>query len=410
MTVSSCDTLLLNAISLTPQGGQLANQAVAISQGHIAWCGAMEDLPSSYRQSARDIRDCRGHLLTPGLIDCHSHLVYAGHRAEEFRLRLEGVSYAEIARRGGGILSTVKSLRDCTEDELVEQSLPRVLALAREGVTTLEIKSGYGLDLDNELKMLRAARRLGRITGLRIKTTFLGAHAVPPEYKGDAQAYIDHVCDFMLPAVAQTGLADAVDVFCENIAFTLAQTAQVFAAAEKYSLPVKCHAEQLSNMGASLLAAKAGALSCDHLEHLDEQGIGAMASSGSVAVLLPGAFYYLREKRKPPVERLREKGVGMAIATDSNPGTSPTASLLLMLNMACQFFSLTVAEALSAVTYQAARALGIDRETGSIAQGMAADLVLWSVNDSAMLCYYFAFPFPHETMIAGKWVSRFDYS
>ncbi|KTD28125.1 imidazolonepropionase [Legionella israelensis] len=405
----ACDHLLLNTTLLTAQGTEVLDQAVAVSGEHIEWCGSMEKLPSFYKDNAKKIKDCRGKLLTPGLIDCHTHIVYAGDRAREFKLRMEGASYEAIARAGGGILSTVKSTRNCAEDDLVEQSLPRAMALANQGVTTLEIKSGYGLDLENELKILRAARRLGKLTGLRIKTSFLGAHAVPPEYKDNAQAYVDHICYNMLPEIARSGLADAVDVFCEKIAFTREQTEQIFAAAEQYSFPVKCHAEQLSNLGASVLAAKVGALSCDHLEYLDEDGVEAMSQSGTVAVLLPGAYYYLRETRKPPVELLRKKGVGMAVATDSNPGTSPTTSLLLMLNMACQFFSLTVPEALSAVTFQAARALGIEKETGVIAKGMTADLNLWSINDSASLCYHFAVPFPHETMIAGKWVNRFDY-
>lgn len=404
----SCDSLLLNAVLLDSQGQQRSHQAIAVKNGLIAWCGNEDELPAMYND-AKVSKNCQGQLITPGLIDCHTHLVYAGNRAAEFRLKLEGMSYAEIAKAGGGILSTVKQTRAASEDQLLEQSLPRLLALRSEGVTTVEIKSGYGLDLENELKMLRVAKRLGALTGIRIKTTFLGAHAIAPEFKGNSQAYVDFICNDMLPAVKEMNLADAVDVFCESIAFSLKQTEQIFLEAAALGLPVKCHAEQLSNLGASELAARAGALSCDHLEFLDEQGALAMAQSGTVAVLLPGAYYFLREQRKPPVELLRNAGVAMAIATDSNPGSSPTASLLLMMSMACRFFSLTIPEVLSAVTFQAARALGIEKETGSISVGKAADLVLWSMDDSAALCYYFSYPLPHQTMIAGEWIPTNDF-
>jgi imidazolonepropionase len=403
--MSICDKLLLNATVINKQGIELQNQAIAIKNETIEWCGPESELPAVILAEALSEENCQGRLITPGLIDCHTHLVYGGNRAAEFKLKLEGVSYAEISKAGGGIISTVKQTRMASEDELIEQSLPRILALKNEGVTTLEIKSGYGLDLSNELKMLRVARRLGELTGLRVKTTFLGAHAIAPEYKGDSQAYVDHLCQEMLPAVKEKGLADAVDVFCESIAFSLEQTEQLFLVARALNLPIKCHAEQLSNLGASVLAAELGALSCDHLEFLDAAGATAMAKANTVAVLLPGAFYFLREKNKPPVALLREAGVGMAVATDSNPGSSPTTSLLLMMSMACQFFSLTVSEVLAAVTYQAARALGVDQEVGSIAPGQIADLVLWSINDSAALCYYFAHPIPHKTMIAGQWLS-----
>ena len=373
-----------------------------IDEGCIAWCGMMNALPRSYEQTAIEIDDCRGRLVTPGLIDCHTHLVYAGNRADEFKQRLQGASYADIARSGGGIVSTVKKTRSASEDDLLQQSLPRLLAMRAEGVTTVEIKSGYGLDLLNELKMLRVARRLGELSGLRVKTTFLGAHAIPPEYLGRNQAYVDYLCADVLPAVTETGLADAVDVFCESIGFSYAQTEQLFSIAQSLRLPIKCHAEQLSAMGASSLAASFGAMSCDHLEYLDEPGAAAMAQAGTIAVVLPGAYYFLRETRKPPIDLLRKMNVGIAIATDCNPGSSPTTSLLLMMNMACQFFSLTVPEVLSAVTYQAAKALGIAHQTGSISVGMAADLVRWSVNDSAELCYHFGYPLHHETMIAGQ--------
>jgi imidazolonepropionase len=400
----TCDKLLFNATTIDPQGLQLQNQSIAIKNGKIEWCGPTAELPAHFLEGAQVKEDCRGQLITPGLIDCHTHLVYAGNRAAEFKLKLEGVSYAEISKAGGGILSTVQQTRAASEEALIEQSLPRILALKNEGVTTVEIKSGYGLDLANELKMLRVARRLGELAGLRVTTTFLGAHAIGPEYKGNSQAYVDYLCQEMLPAVKESALADAVDVFCESIAFSLKQTEQIFLNAQALNLPIKCHAEQLSNLGASALAAQLGALSCDHLEFLDEKGAFAMAKANTVAVLLPGAYYFLREKNKPPVALLRQAGVGMAIATDSNPGSSPTTSLLLIMSMACQLFSLSVSEVLAAVTFQAARALGLDKEIGSIAHGQVADLVLWSINDSAALCYYFAYPLPHQTMIAGEWV------
>ncbi|MGL6035693.1 MAG: imidazolonepropionase [Legionella sp.] len=402
--MSHYDTVLLNATTINAQGLQLAKQAVVIKDGMIHWCGNEHELPQHMLNDAALRHDCGGFLLTPGLIDCHTHLVHAGNRAAEFQLKLEGKSYAEIAKAGGGIISTVKQTRAASEDDLLNQSLPRLRALQSEGVTTVEIKSGYGLDLATELNMLRVARRLGELTGLRVKTTFLGAHAVAPEFNGDSQAYTDFICNEMLPVVSESGLADAVDVFCESIAFSLAQTQHIFTAAQELGLPIKCHAEQLSNIGASRLAAEFNALSCDHLEFLDEPGARAMAAAQTVAVLLPGAYYFLGEQRKPPVELLRAAGVGIAIATDCNPGSSPTASLLLMMSMACRFFSLTVAEALAAVTYQAAKALGIEQQVGSIAVGQAADLVLWSVHDSAALCYYFSYPLPHKTMIAGQWL------
>lgn len=404
--------LLLNAATIDQMGIQKCEQALAIADGRIAWCGDMNKIPAEYTPSITspgfgdEVMDCQGNLITPGLIDCHTHLVYAGHRADEFKMRLEGVSYAEIARRGGGILSTVQQTRAVSEEELFQQSLPRILALRAEGVTTVEIKSGYGLDLTSELKMLRVARQLGEHSGVRVKATFLGAHAIPPEYKGNGQAYVDYLCEEVLPAVAEAGLADAVDVFCESIAFSLVQTEQLFARAEALALPLKCHAEQLSNLGASALAARFKALSCDHLEYLDVNGAAAMAKANTVAVLLPGAYYFLRETRKPPIDLLRQAGVGIAIATDCNPGSSPTTSLRLVMNMACQFFSLTVSEVLSAVTYQAARALGISEKTGILAAGMEADLVRWSVNDAAQLCYYFGYPLPHATMVAGEWRLR----
>lgn len=400
----ACDKLLVNATIINSQGLQLQNQAIVLLNGKIHWCGPERDLPAEFVESYKSKEDCAGQLVTPGLIDCHTHLIYAGNRAAEFKMKLEGVSYAEISKAGGGIISTVQQTRAVSEEELVQQSLPRILALRNEGVTTVEIKSGYGLDLATEMKMLRVARQLGELSELRVKTTFLGAHAIGPEYKGNSQAYVDHLCNEMMPQVKETGLADAVDVFCESIAFSIEQTEQIFIAARALNLPIKCHAEQLSNLGASILAAKSGALSCDHLEFLGEEGAAAMAAAGTVAVLLPGAFYFLREKRKPPVELLRQAGVRMAIATDSNPGSSPTTSLLLMMSMACNFFELSIPEVLSAVTVHAARALGLEHEIGCIEAGKAADLVLWSINDSAALCYYFGYPLSHKTMIAGEWL------
>jgi imidazolonepropionase len=401
----SCDYLLLNATTIDTQGQPLLDQAIAIKKDKIIWCGSVVQLPENLRDHAKTIEDCNGQLVTPGLIDCHTHLVYAGNRAAEFKLKLVGVSYTEIAKNGGGILSTVKQTRAASEQALIEQSLPRLLALKNEGITTVEIKSGYGLDLLNEIKMLQVARRLGELSGIRVRTTFLGAHTVGPEFLNKSQVYIDLVCDKMMPAVKEMGLADAVDVFCESIAFSLAQAEQVFLKAQELGFPIRCHAEQLSNVGASALAARYQALSCDHLEFIDAAGVSALAEANTVAVLLPGAYYFLKEKKTPPVDLLRAAGVGMAIATDSNPGSSPTTSLLLMMSMACQFFSLTVPEVLAAVTYQAARALGIDDEVGSIDEGKTADLVLWQVDDPAALCYYFGQPIPHKTMIGGRWVS-----
>lgn len=405
--MSACDKLLLNATTIDAQGNERAQQSIAIKNDRIVWCGDQEQMPMQFN-TTENKEDCLGQLITPGLIDCHTHLVYAGNRATEFQMKLAGMSYADIAKKGGGILSTVNLTRSASEEELTQQSLPRILALRADGVTTVEIKSGYGLDLKSEMKMLRVAKHLGELTGLRVQKTFLGAHAIGPEFQGNSQAYIDVLCDEMLPALCEENLVDAVDVFCESIAFSLKQAEQVFSAARKLNLPIKCHAEQLSNLGASKLSAELGALSCDHLEFLDEKAAYAMAEAKTVAVLLPGAYYFLREKQKPPIELLREAGVKMAVATDCNPGSSPTTSLRLMMSMACQFFSLTVPEALMGVTSHAAKALGLQHEIGTIAEGKKADLILWSVSDSATLCYYFAYPLLHRMMIAGEWVSARD--
>ncbi|HZW21931.1 imidazolonepropionase [Noviherbaspirillum sp.] len=369
-----------------PEGyGEIRDGAVAIHKGRIAWIGARSALPEGHR--ARELHDGKGCWLTPGLIDCHTHIVYAGSRSDEFEARLNGAGYEEIARRGGGIMSTVRATRAASEDALLDASLPRVQNLLAEGVTTLEIKSGYGLDLDTERKILRVARRIGQTMPVRVRTTFLGAHALPPEYAGDAERYIDAVCDEMLPALAAEGLVDAVDAFCERIGFSADQTARVFEAARRHGLPVKLHAEQLSDQGGASLVARYGGLSADHLEHLSAEGIDAMAQAGTVAVLLPGAFYFLRETRLPPVQALREAGVPMAVSTDCNPGTSPMTSLLLAMNMACTLFRLTPLEALAGVTLYAAKALGMAQDAGSLETGKRADFALWDIERPGELAY-----------------------
>lgn len=397
------DTLLINATIMDETGHIKPSYALGILNGVIAWQGSMSLLPADYRQKVTTVEDCHHQLVTPGLIDCHTHLVYAGHRANEFKWRLDGMSYTEIAKQGGGILSTVAQTRAVSQEELLQQSLPRMLALKAEGVTTVEIKSGYGLDLMNERKMLRVARRLGELTGIRVCTTFLGAHAVPVEYTHQKQAYIDYLCHEVLPILFDEGLVDAVDIFCESIGFSTDEAHQLFTKACALGLPVKCHAEQLSNMGATKLATQFKALSCDHLEFLSEVDADCMAKANTVAVLLPGAYYFLRETQKPPIELLRKAGVQIAIASDCNPGSSPTTSLMLMMNMACQLFSLTVPEVIRGVTSNAAMALGLSHQIGRLDVGMAADLVCWSVNDSAQLCYTFGYPQAHRTMINGQW-------
>ncbi|PSJ44041.1 imidazolonepropionase [Zobellella endophytica] len=375
--------------------------AVAVKDGRIDWLKPMRALSEADR-AGFELVDAEGRLLTPGLVDCHTHLVYGGNRAGEFEARLEGKSYEEIARAGGGILSTVRATRAASEEELFAAARPRLEALMADGVTTVEIKSGYGLDLENELKMLRVARRLGRELKVRVVTTLLGAHALPPEYKDDADGYIELVCQRMIPAAAAEGLADAVDVFCENIAFSVAQCERVYAAARAHGLAIKGHTEQLSNLGGSAAAARAGALSVDHVEYLDEAGVEALAEAGTVATLLPGAFYILRETKVPPIELLRRHGVPMALATDANPGTSPIFSLRLMLNMACTLFRLTPVEALRGVTAQGARALGLQRECGRIVPGMAADLCLWDTDNYAELAYSVGLPRLVHRIVAGE--------
>ena len=365
--------------------GLIENGAVVISAGLIQWVGPEKELPVEFNGLPE--KDLDGRLLTPALIDCHTHLVYGGSRATEFELRLEGASYEEISRSGGGILSTVTATRTATEEELFSQSLPRFDALLAEGVGTVEIKSGYGLDLKTEIKMLRVARKLGSERNVRVKTSFLGAHAIPPEFKGKADAYIDFVCEDVLPLVHEEKLADTVDGFCENIAFSTKQIYRVFDKATALGLPVKLHAEQLSNLGGAALAANYGALSADHLEYLDEAGVQAMAKSGTVAVVLPGAFYTLRETQFPPLNSLRKAGVPLAIATDCNPGSSPLTSILLCMNMACTLFRMTPEEALSGVTRVAAQALGIGHEVGTIEIGKKAEFAVWNVDQPAELAY-----------------------
>jgi len=378
------DLLLSNVHLATMDNGYgvLHDAALAVKDGRIAWLGARCDAPPAARE-----HDCGGAWLTPGLIDCHTHIVHGGNRSDEWEARLNGATYEDIARQGGGIMATVGATRALDIDALVAASLPRVKALLAEGVTTLEIKSGYGLALDAEERMLRAARRIGELLPVRVVTTFLGAHALPPEFAGRSDDYISDVCDVMLPALAEQGLVDAVDAFCERIGFTNAQTARVFDKARALGLPVKLHAEQLSDQGGAALVARHGGLSADHLEHLSEEGIAAMAQAGTVAVLLPGAYYYLRETVMPPIAALRAAGVPMAVATDCNPGTSPLTSLLLALNMTCTLWRLTPQEALLGVTAHAARALGLQDEIGTLTVGKRADLALWNIARPADLAY-----------------------
>jgi imidazolonepropionase len=386
-----CDRLWRNARLATlaanqPGLGIVEDGAVACRDGLIVYAGPQRDAPAGL-DVAQTI-DCAGRWITPGLIDCHTHLVYAGDRAQEFEQRQNGVSYEQIARQGGGILSTVNATRAASEAELVASALARLDALIAEGVTTIEVKSGYGLSLEHERKMLQAARALGRAREITVLTTFLGAHALPPEFAGRADDYIREVCEVMLPALASAGLIDAVDAFFERIGFTRAQTERVFAAAAAAGLPVKLHAEQLSNSQGAQLAAGFQALSADHLEYLDASGVAAMAQAGTVAVLLPGAFYTLRETRLPPLDLLRELQVPMALATDNNPGTSPLTSLLLVMNLAATLFRMTVDECLIGVTRSAAQALGLAAQTGTLAPGKHCDLAIWNIERPAELVYY----------------------
>ncbi len=397
-----CDCLWRNARLATMVGagpGVVEDGLIAATDGRILYAGNAAAAPPF---DARTTISCDGRWITPGLIDCHTHLVHGGNRAHEFERRLLGASYAEIARAGGGIVSTMRATREASEDELVRAALPRLDALMAEGATTIEIKSGYGLDVASEMKMLRSARQLETVRAMRVVTTFLGAHAVPPEYGGDADAYVDLVCNEMLPAIVAARLADAVDAFCENIAFSPAQVERVFNAARRHGLPVKLHAEQLSNLQGAALAARYQALSADHLEYLDAAGVGALASAGTVATLLPGAWYFLRETQKPPIGALRTAKVPIALATDCNPGTSPLTSLLLTMNMAATMFRLTVDECLAGVTRNAARALGLGHEVGTLEAGKSCDLAIWNVEQPAELVYRIGFNPLHARIWRGR--------
>ena len=397
-----CDTQWTNARLATMAGGGLGlveDGTIAALEGRILYAGPTGAAPPL---TADKTIDCEGRWITPGLIDCHTHLIYAGDRAHEFELRLAGASYEEIARAGGGIVSTVHATRSASEDQLVSEALPRLDALLAEGVTTIEVKSGYGLTIDDETKMLKAAGRLAERRNVRVVRSFLGAHALPPEFADDAEAYITLVSEVMMPKLAEAGLVDAVDGFCEGIGFSPTQTERVFAAAAALGLPVKLHAEQLSNLHGAELAARCGALSADHLEHLDEAGVAAMAKAGTVATLLPGAFYFVRETKLPPIEALRAAGVPIAIATDCNPGTSPLTSLLLAMNMAATLFRLTVEECLLGVTRNAARALGLLQEIGTLEAGKACDLAIWDVGRPAELVYRMGFNPLHARVWSGS--------
>jgi imidazolonepropionase len=444
------DTLWLDAniatmVADTPYGA-IPNGALAVEDGRIAWIGFASSLPDAPEKLAREVRRCGGAWITPGLVDCHTHLVFGGDRAREFEKRLQGASYEEIARGGGGILSTVAATRAASLDDLVASAAKRLAGLTREGVTTVEIKSGYGLDLETEMKILEAAAALERTPspgggggrgwgealrhedansgavlqeslsigpplapppssgrgGVRVLRTFLALHALPTEFKDDREAYVQLVADTFVPAVAAAGAADAIDAFCDTIGFTPQETERVFAAARANGLPVKLHAEQLSNQKGAALAARYGALSADHLEYLDDDGIAAMAGAGTVAVLLPAAFYCLRETKLPPIDKLRAASVPMAVATDCNPGTAPMTSPLLAMNMACTLFRLTPEEALAGMTREGARALGLQDEIGTLEVGKAADLAVWDIASLAELSYWLRAPLLRERVFAGR--------
>lgn len=382
----------LKLVTMQPDNGYpiIDNAMIGIQDGKIQFAGHADEHPDCHGHP--QVIDCQGALVTPGLIDSHTHLVYAGNRANEFEQRLNGVPYETIAKAGGGILSTVRATRTATEDELFELAMTRLAGLKQDGVTTVEIKSGYGLTLESEMKMLRVARRIGKASDIKVSTTLLAAHALPPEFAGRSDDYIDFVCQAIIPAAASEQLADAVDVFCEGIAFSPAQCQRVFEAAKAHGLHIKGHTEQLSNLGGSALAAQMGATSVDHIEFLDEAGVKALATHGTVATLLPGAFYFLRETQLPPIALLRQHQVPMALATDFNPGTSPIASLRTMMNMGCTLFRLTPEECLRGVTCHAAQALGLQESRGQIKPGMDADLALWQVSTPAELSYRLGVP------------------
>lgn len=384
------DALWINGLLTTCEGGYgfHENAALAVKQGKITWLGAMSELPFAPVECAEKIYDLAGRCVTPGFIDCHTHLIYAGNRAHEFELRLQGATYEDIARQGGGIQSTVAATRAASEEMLFAASSKRVQALIASGVTTIEIKSGYGLDWQTEAKILRVAKHIEEIFPITICKTFLGAHIIPKEYRDCPDAYVDILCEEMIPRIAQEKLAEAVDVFCEKMAFSLEQTERIFKAANQHNLAIKCHAEQLSTSESAILAAKHQALSVDHLEYLSAAGVKAMAEAGTVAVLLPGAFYFLRETKQPPIDLLRKHNIPIALASDCNPGTSPIMSLLFILNLACTLFRLTPEEALLGVTQQAAKALGLDKTHGTLTKGKVADFAIWDVTHPAELAYY----------------------
>lgn len=403
-SIPAFDLCLTNARIATLAGdagyGLIENGVVACNAGRIAFVGAMQDFPGD--ASALHSIDCAGALVTPALIDCHTHLVFAGDRAGEFEQRLNGASYEDIARAGGGIASSVRATRAASEDDLLALALPRARALMRDGVATLEIKSGYGLDRETELRMLRVARRLGQVLGITVKTTFLAAHALPPEYTGRADDYIRFICDELLPAAAAEGLVDAVDAFCERIAFSPEQTTRVFARARALGLPVKLHADQLSDSGGGALAAQFDGLSADHVEYTSDASVRAMAERGTVAVLLPGAFLCLRETKLPPIDSFRAHRVPMAVATDANPGTSPLLSLRLAMALACIQFRLTPEEALRGATCHAAQALGLAQDRGRLEPGLRADLAIWDVGQPAELCYWLGGNLLRQLVVNGQ--------
>ena len=399
-----CDRVWRNARLATldparPGLGEMDRGLIAAQGGRILYAGAETDAPSF---DAPEITDVEGRWITPGLIDCHTHLIHGGDRAREFELRLAGARYEDIAKAGGGIVSTMLATRAATQAQLTEGALPRLDALIAEGLTTIEIKSGYGLSLEHELKSLRAARDLGQRRDVSVTNTLLAAHALPPEFAGDAEGYVDHIIEVILPAVADQGLAEAMDAFCEMIGFTPNQTRRLLVAAKAAGLAVKLHAEQLSDQGGAALAAGLGALSADHLEYLSAEGVAAMAKAGTVAVLLPGAFYFMRETKTPPISALRAAGVPLALATDCNPGTSPLTSLLMTLNMGATLFRLTVDECLAGVTRAAARALGLGAEVGTLEAGKACDLAIWSIERPAELVYRMGFNPLHARVWRGR--------
>ena len=391
----------INMVTLTGEDGYrvVSDAMIGIQDGKIMYAGHKDHYDF---HGHPEVLDCQGALVTPGLIDCHTHLVFAGNRAEEFEQRLNGVPYEQIAKAGGGILSTVRATREASEETLFQLACERLQGLKNEGVTTVEIKSGYGLTLEDELKMLRVARRIGEMPDINVSTTLLAAHALPPEYVGDPDSYIQFICDEIIPAAAHDNLADAVDVFCEGIGFSTNQCQQVFRAAQKHGLAIKGHTEQLSNLGGSAMAARMGAMSVDHIEYLDNEGVAALAACGTVATLLPGAFYFLRETQMPPLDQLRQLNVPMAISTDFNPGTSPIASIRTMMNMACTLFRLTPEECLRGVTVNAAKALGLDEHRGQIRQGMQADLAIWNVSHPAELSYRIGVPDLKARIVNGE--------